>query len=188
MDAGTPGPGDGELALAIARGDRSAETLLYERFGPRVRYFARRGLRSPDLAEDACSETFLRVVAAVRGGRLRSPQSLASFVLQTARHVVYELGRRRRRDGRTSEDDDMDAVPAQEPEVPDEEVLQAVRRTITSLPPRDRSFLRMFYYEELPKAEIARQLGIDGERVRLIKSRALQRFRSEFLRRSGEQR
>lgn len=188
MDSGAPASGDSELALAIARGERPAETLLYERFGPRVRYFARRGLRSADLAEDACSETFLRVVAAVRAGRLRSPQSLASFVLQTARHVVYEIGRRRLRDGGVLEDGEMDALPAKEPEVPDEDVLDAVRRTIAALSPRDRGFLRMFYYEELPKGEIARRLGIDDERVRLIKSRALQRFRNEFLRRGGEQR
>ena len=48
------------------------------------------------------------------------------------------------------------------------------------LKPREQQFLRMYYYEELPKEEIARKLGIKVERLRLIKSRALQQFREIY--------
>jgi RNA polymerase sigma factor (sigma-70 family) len=48
------------------------------------------------------------------------------------------------------------------------------------LKPRERQFLRMYYYEELPKEEIARALGIKEERLRLIKSRALKSFRGIY--------
>jgi DNA-directed RNA polymerase specialized sigma subunit len=40
----------------------------------------------------------------------------------------------------------------------------------------------MYYYEELPKEEIARRTGIAEERLRLLKSRALKKFREYYLR------
>jgi len=40
--------------------------------------------------------------------------------------------------------------------------------------------LRLYYYEDLSKEEISARLGIDPERVRLIKSRALKSFREFY--------
>ena len=171
---------DGELAEAIARGDAAAETALYERFAVRVRYVAQRQLRSRDLARDACNETFARSIAAIRGGRLRSAESVASFLLQTARYVVLEMMRQQRPGHVPLQDHDEERLAAPTPEEVDEPALAAVRAAIRDLAPRDRSFLRMYYYDELPKDEIARRLGISEERVRLIKSRALHRFRRVY--------
>jgi DNA-directed RNA polymerase specialized sigma24 family protein len=42
--------------------------------------------------------------------------------------------------------------------------------------------LRMHFYEELPTEEIAQRFGIARERVRLVKSRALQHFREVYKR------
>ena len=57
-----------------------------------------------------------------------------------------------------------------------EKKFNLILDTAAKLNERDRTFLRMYYYEELPKPEIARVLGIKEERLRLIKSRALKRF------------
>jgi RNA polymerase sigma-70 factor (ECF subfamily) len=167
--------GDADLALAIARGDRRAEEVLYERFSRRIFYLARRELRSHDLAEDARSETFLRVIAAIRDGRLRSAQSLASFVLQTTRFVAREAMRQRQRTSAMTDPEERAAEIAAEPV--DIDMVDAVRDVVRALPPRDREFVRLFYYEELSTEAIANRLEVAPERVRLIKSRALQRLR-----------
>ena len=44
----------------------------------------------------------------------------------------------------------------------------------------------MYYYEELPLPEIAVALGIKQERLRLIKSRALQKFRKIYQNRRSD--
>lgn len=171
-------PSDADLAVAIARGELAAEAMLYARFSARVLYFARRELHSRELAEEARNETFLRVIEAIRAGRLRSAASLASFVLQTARHVIQETIRQRRRAAELDADDlwPMDPVA----DAVDPNVVEAVRDVLRDLSARDRAFLRMYYYDELDKEEIAKRLGIAPERVRLIKSRALHRFRRAF--------
>jgi RNA polymerase sigma factor (sigma-70 family) len=170
------------LAEAIRRGDPDAESQLFARFGRRVYVVALHALRSPFAADDVRSETMLRVTKALREGRLREPDALPGFVLQTARNVIRE---QRRQGRRTVSLDDpessvLEPVAHDVPEAIEPAVVEAVRRATHTLGERDRLFLRFHYYDELPRDEIARRLGISEDRVRLIKSRALQRFREAY--------
>ncbi len=70
--------------------------------------------------------------------------------------------------------------PALEQAFLDAETSRALQEAARQLKPREQQFLRMYFYEELPKEEIARKLGINEERIRLIKSRALQSFREIY--------
>lgn len=174
---------DTELVANIRNGRSDAEAALYERYAPKVYYLALREARSPHDAEDVRAETFLRVLQAIRGNALRSPEAVASFILGTTRNVLHELYSRRRQAGATKEPEPEDlATPSHEEQFLDAEVQQAIQQTIFRLKPRDRELLRMHYYEELPTHEIARRSGIAPERVRLVKSRALKRF-GEYYRR-----
>src|SRR2546425_4674988 len=88
---------DLQLVDEIRRGVSEAESTLYEKFSARVYYLALRELRSPHDAEDVRAEAFLRVLQAVRGDNLHSPQALSSFVLSTAKNVIREQIRRNAR-------------------------------------------------------------------------------------------
>jgi len=168
---------DTQLVADIQRGDAAAEAALYHRYSSRVYYLAVAELRCREQAEDARSETFLRVLQSIRAGRLRSAEALPSFVLSTTHNVVREFRRDERRvEPLADRDPEDDWKPA------DSHVQQAIEKVIRRLKPREREFLRMYYYEELPNEEIARRLGIKEERLRLIKSRALKRFREIYQR------
>src|SRR5579864_7517632 len=120
---------DGDLARAAAGGDPAAEAAIFERFAARVRFLARRELRSADLGDDVCSETFVRVLQAVRQTRLRTPDALAGFVLQTTRHVVQEMVRNRTRSGVViATVDELPDAPARAPA--DVEEAEAVRAAV----------------------------------------------------------
>ena len=64
----------------------------------------------------------------------------------------------------------------------DPAILKAMEMVLQRLKPRDRDFLRLYYYEEMSKEEISARLGIDPDRVRLVKSRALKSFREFYFR------
>jgi RNA polymerase sigma-70 factor (ECF subfamily) len=178
-----PASTDVQLVAKIRDGRSEAEAALYERYAPKVYYLALRESRSPHDAEDVRAETFLRVLQAIRGDALRSPEAIASFILGTTRNVLHELYSRRRQAGATKEPEPQDlSTPSHEDQFLDSEVQQAIQQTIVRLKPRDRDLLRMYFYEELPTNEIARRSGIAPERVRLVKSRALKRF-GEYYRR-----
>jgi RNA polymerase sigma factor (sigma-70 family) len=172
---------DVRLVEEIRGGASDAESALYEKFSARVYYLALRELRSPADAEDARAETFLRVLQAVRGDALQSPQALSSFVLSTTRNVIREQHRQNRRTEQIDEVElDRDDKFARHQAFSDPAVKTAIERAIKRLKPREQQFLRMYYYEETSPDEIARVLGIKPERVRLIKSRALKSFREQY--------
>lgn len=169
------------LVARIRQRDAEAEAALYAHFGPRIGFLARRDLGSTVEADDVRSETMLRVLAAVRDGKLRTPEALPAFVWQTAKNVIRERGRQSRRFVPLAEPDTPGEPVAPETPVADPGALTAMRRALATLNPRDRAFLRMQYYEDLPRETIAARLGIAEERVRLVRTRALQRIRQAFM-------
>ena len=165
----------GGLVARIASGDAAA-TELYDQFSPRIYFIALREMRSHADAEDVRNETVVRVLGAIQNDRLASPSALPCFVLATARNVIREFGRRGRRAEPIAERD----FPAAAAGGVDHTVTRAIESVIGRLKPREREFLRLYYYDELTKAEISRRLGIQEDRMRLIKSRALQSFREIY--------
>lgn len=177
----TPLPGDlPQFVERLKQREAGAEELFYERFGARVSYLARRELRSSIEADDVRSETLMRVIGAIRDGKLRAAEALPSFVLQTARNVIRERMRQTRRFVPIAEPGEAREPASPQVEPADPAAAAALATALGQLNPRDRAFMKMHYYDDLPRDVIARRLGVDEARVRLVKSRALQRFREAY--------
>jgi len=169
---------DVDLVARIQAGDSAAETQLFERYGARVYYLALSRTGSAQDAEDIRSETLLRVLSAIRNQQVRSPAALARYILRTLDNVALEFGRQDFRIKRLAADPRANI----EQNFVDDRVKDAIESTLARLKPRERELLRMYYYDELSKEEIAQRIGVAEERVRLLKSRALKSFRERFLR------
>lgn len=162
-------------------GRSSAEAALYEQYARRVYFLALSQLRVPEDAEDVRTETLLRVIKALRQGQVRSRDSLPSFVIGTTLNVIRESIRHKYKTAQVAEQE-IERAASNSPEdfFLNPETKLAIEQVIQRLKSREQAFLRMYYYEELPPDEIARRLGIKEERLRLIKSRALKRFRELY--------
>src|SRR5688500_9068488 len=86
---------DSEIAVGVAGGDAAAESALYGKYSERVFYLALSERFAREDAEDIRAETFLRVLQALREGKLRKPASLASFIVGIALNVMREDRRQR---------------------------------------------------------------------------------------------
>jgi len=174
---------DSDLVSRVLQGDRAAESNLYQKYSERILFLALSELHSRPDAEDVRAETFLRVIQALREGRLRKPDSLSSFLVGIALNVIREHTRQRAgQESLTDREEEIGGAASPESVFYDDEVANSIAATARHLKPREREFLRLYYYEELPKDEIARVLGIKTERLRLIKSRALKNFREIYKR------
>jgi RNA polymerase sigma-70 factor (ECF subfamily) len=183
MSADSASPSfEAELVAKIQSGQTEAETKLYDKYSARVYYLALRQTRSPQNAEDVRAETFIRVLQAIRGNHLRSASSVAAFILATTRNVLHEFMRQCQAEGADQSRTPEASVPSHEHLLLDSDVRSAIEQTIARLKPRERQLLRLYYYEELPRNEIARRIGVAEERVRLVKSRALRHFREIYTR------
>lgn len=170
---------DRELVSSVEQGNETAEGALYEKYSNRVYFLALGELHSREDAEDVRAETFLRVLQALREGKLRKPDSLPSFIVGIALNVIREYTRKR---PATHPLEEHESAGERSPEsiFLDNETSQSMTEVARRLKTRDREFLRMYYYEERSKEEIARILGVKEDRLRLIKSRALKRFREVY--------
>ncbi|MEW6130007.1 MAG: sigma-70 family RNA polymerase sigma factor [Acidobacteriota bacterium] len=177
---------DAELVLRILERDTAAETALYEKYSSRIYFLALSELHSRDDAEDIRAETFLRVIQALREGKLRKPESLASFIIGIALNIIREQNRvGAKTQALTDAEYEIPDAGSLESAFVDRDVRRSVEEATKALKPRERQFLRMYYFEEKSKAEIARALGIQEDRLRLIKSRTLKKFTEIYKKLTG---
>lgn len=160
-----------DVEQAIAR--------LSQEYGAIIYGVALRNLRSASAAEDVRNETLLRTIQALRAGLMRQQAALPGFVRGIARNVMREHYRCARR--YTSPVDLDPPAPARERRV-DHTELRALALTLQRLNPREREIIRCIYYDGLSSPEISQRLAIKPERVRLVKSRALQSSREIYSR------
>ena len=145
------------------------ERLLSEnRLG--VERFVKFHVSGPD-AEDILQETYLAAYQAFP--RLKDPAAFRPWLISIARNKWRDWYRAQSRR--------LDTPVEELPELPAEnEPDTAVEETLARLSDRDARMLRLFYLEELPQREIARQLSIPEGTVKSRLSAARSRFRAAY--------
>jgi RNA polymerase sigma-70 factor (ECF subfamily) len=166
-----------ERAEPARPGPSAAEEAVVRQFHDRVFLIAHVRTRDREAARDIAQETMLAVIRNLRAGRLRDPDKLPHYVSGTARNLINNHLRSRRRRAETELPAAEIAAPDCEPEVECSERRFLVRRALSQLRPEDRLVLLLTLVDGLAPAEIAERLKLSPEVVRKRKSRALKRAR-----------
>jgi len=167
---------DAELVGQIGSGERQAEAELFRRMAPRIRLYGLRHLRDEHGADDLTQQVLITTLEALRAGRLREPEKLASFVLGTCRMTVLDLRRGAQRKARLLEQfgaDLMAPAPAPAPQLDHEHLARCVQ----NLKERERAVVIMTFYDEETSAEVSNFLGVSEANVRVIRHRAIHQLR-----------
>ncbi|MEY2933130.1 MAG: hypothetical protein RL033_3879 [Pseudomonadota bacterium] len=169
---------DAELAqqIAAAEGEAGwAEAALYRRFARRIQLYGLRHLGSPAAAQDLVQQVILRVLEALRAGRLDNPASLPSFVLGTCRNVSWDARRAELR-AQKLERGGTEGLPVPQPAdgtgLEQAEVLRLFG-CMSRLREREARVVRLSFWEERAAEEIGERLGLSAGNVRVIRHRAL---------------
>jgi RNA polymerase sigma-70 factor (ECF subfamily) len=171
---------DGALARKIITAapgtDAAAEAELCRRFAPRIRMYGLRHLRSDAAAADLVQDVLILTLQKLRGGAVREPERIASFILGTSRQQVID-GRR----GGTRRERILDTFSAEFAASVEAatDVLDADRlhHCMEWLPERERTILFMSFYDDRPADEVGRELGLSSGNVRVIRHRAIDRLK-----------
>lgn len=168
---------DAELVRQIGSGgDREAEAELFRRMAPRIRLYGLRHLRDEYASDDLTQQVLITTIEALRAGRLREPEKLASFVLGTCRMTVLNLRRGVQRKERLLEQFGADLPVAAQPWMPhlDHDHLM---RCVQNLKERELTVVVMTFYDEQTGADVAGFLGVSEANVRVIRHRAIHQLR-----------
>ena len=168
---------DAELVRQIGSGsDREAEAELFRRMAPRIRLYGLRHLRDEHAAEDLAQQVLITTLEALRAGRLREPEKLASFVLGTCRMTVLNLRRGAQRKERLLEQFGAEQKAPVQPAMPSLDHDQ-LKRCVQNLNERERAVVVMTFYDEQTGADVASFLGVSEVNVRVIRHRAIHELR-----------
>jgi RNA polymerase sigma-70 factor (ECF subfamily) len=168
---------DADVVRRIGTGlDREAESELFRRMAPRVRLYGLRHLRDGQAADDLTQQVLMTTIEALRAGRLREPEKLASFVLGTCRMTVLDLRRGAQRRARLLEQFGVDLFPPA-PSLPELDHEQ-LTRCLEALRERERTVVVMTFYDERTGADVAGFLGVSEANVRVIRHRSIHRLRA----------
>lgn len=182
---------DLERIIERAQGhDSDGLAELYRRFARRVFGLCRYMLGSPESAEDATSEVFLKLQRSIKSydGSIPFPR----WLLRVAGNQCIDALRRRQRGQKVivEVEDETAVIEAASPEpsplgavISTEERAQ-VRDAIARLPENYRTPLVLRYYGELTYDEIAQQLGLQRNYVAALIFRAKQELRRTLAHRS----
>jgi RNA polymerase sigma factor (sigma-70 family) len=169
-----------ELVARALAGEQGSWDDLVERFTPLVLSVVRRQRLSPSDAEDVVQTVWLRLVEHL--GRLRDPQALPQYIVQTATHECYRLFGSRRHV--VLMDPTGTGLPERDegPEV-DADMLATERQhkllaALAELPDRQRALLLVLLEDPPPPyEEISRRLDMPIGSIGPTRARALAKLR-----------
>src|SRR5579864_4533036 len=169
-----------DLLLQVRRGDAEAWGELYRRYAPAIFRFCRRVLPTPEDAEDATTEIFMKVRQKV--GMYDSSRPFTSWLYKVAGNHCWDM-LRRRRVRQDLETGDVETLPLEHPD-PDqlarlqtEHTSKEVRTGLAKLPDRARMALVLRYYADMSYDEIAETLGVRRAFVGVLLLRARHQLR-----------
>ena len=154
------------------------ENELFARFAGRVRLFGLRHLGDPDAADDLVQEVLMTTLEKLRAGAVRELESLPSFVLGTCRMLVSNQHRGKRRRRALLEAHADAARPAGLPEAVHPLDAQQLARCLAELSERTRTLLLLTFYADQSTDEVAEELRMSPENVRVARHRSIRKLRT----------
>src|SRR5919198_3256934 len=169
-----PTPSDGELLQRIAKQDKEAFDMLYERYLRPVYGLALRRLADRTQAEDAVQETFAAVWRSARSYRPeRGPGG--PWLYAVARNAIIDRSRARNEPAVEAPDQESHELgPAERAEA--SWTAWRVHRALEELSQHERSIIELAYWGGLSQSEVAEYLGIPLGTVKTRTRAALARL------------
>jgi len=182
LDASLGRRNDRELVAACLSGDEQAWSELIDRYNRLIFSIPLKQGLNRDEAADIFQAVCLDLVAELP--RLRDPQALPAWLIQTTLHKVSKW---RRRNDRYVPDEGThtENAPAPEADMPDALIRevqqsQALRDAVAALSDRCQRMVQMLFFETpaRPYKDVASALGVATGSIGFLRSRCLDRLRS----------
>jgi RNA polymerase sigma-70 factor (ECF subfamily) len=163
--------------LKLKRGDERAFKVLFDKYKRRIVNYARRFVSSPERAEDAAQETFLRLY---RSRESYEPKSkFRTYLYHIATNTC--LNHVRKRDWLVREEEQEESVTERlvdtafarpEDALAGEELRVLVERALATLPEGQRTALVLLRFEDMSYEEIATVMDASVPAVKSLLNRA----------------
>ncbi len=170
---------DAVLVRRVAREDRAALALLYERYGGLVYSLAMQMTSDANLAEEILQDSFVRLWK--HAGRFDAGKaSVRTWLLRITRNLCLDRLRALKRRPAPAPLLDEHAVPASGITRLYDDERRQVRHAVLALEPDIRRCLELAFFEGLSQSEIAERLQLPLGTVKSRIRRGLLKLRETF--------
>ena len=160
---------------------RKEFSKLYDKYIEKIYRFIYLKVSSEEIAQDLCSETFLKgwISFKEKGQEIKNP---SAFLYQIARNLITDHYREKGRTQIVS----ADYVSVVDPEENLEKKailnsdMEQVRFALNSLKEDYQNVIVWYYLDDLPIVEVARMLDRSEEATRVLLHRALKALKNEI--------
>lgn len=178
--------------ILVVQGDQKAFACLVEKYQRPIYNLAGQMLGFGEDARDLTQEVFLQIYRHL--GRFKRDCRFSTWVYRIASNLTVDWIRKRRRQVRSLEYNEVVPEPTPEEAYLEKEGARRVRDLLDSLPEKYRLALVLHYYHHLSYDEIAETLEVSRRTVesRLYRGRTMMRERiqqkevEEIIRNGGE--
>ena len=177
----------------LKSGDAATEEHFVSYFSELIRLKLRSRLNSKEAIDDVRQETFVRVIAQLRGEKgPRQAERLGAYVNSVCNHVLLEHYRSRSKSEAGLDEHPETTFVDHKPDalslLESKDTQRVVRQILNEMSERDRGLLRAVLLEDRDKDEVCAELGVSREYLRVLVHRAKQSFKAFYLSRLGEER
>lgn len=151
---------DPELAEKIRGGDRRAFACFYDRYHVYIYHLSLKFLKSPETAEEAVQDVFLRVWE--NRSMLDPERSLRGYLVRCCKNYLINLLAKRSPGFRSLDTGGYEDIPDYHNPVDAitlEDYTELAEKGISTLPPQRQKVFRMYRLENRSMEEIASELG-----------------------------
>lgn len=172
--------GEDVIIVLLREGNENAIKIIFDKYHASVFFFATQLVKDSFIAEDIVAESFIKLWQ--RKTDFRHLPAVKSFLYVTVKNACLNHLKQFNRHSACHEEikylsDTSEDLYADQ-KLLKAEMLQEIWKDIEELPPVRRKIFKMIYMDGLNTFEIARELRISVDTVRVQKARALHTIRA----------
>jgi len=173
---------ESDLIERLKKGDERVMAPIFKLYNKSLFYFARQLVDNDGQAEDIVADAFIKLWQ--KNTDFDSLAAVRSFMYVTVRNSCCNYLKHVKRKTASHEEilhltkDEDDYI---ESKMIKANLLEVILEEVENLPPMRRKIFKMIFLEDLTIFEIATQLGITVDTVRVQKARALHGLRTAIL-------
>lgn len=155
-----------EIVRRIKGGDAEALAILLDRYGDGVFSTVMRVVGSREEAEEVTQDVFMKVFDKIGG--YRGESALSTWIYRIAYNQAISSIRRLRRNRTVACDDILSRYPGAEEDAGNEqELLEALEKSLERLPADESLLVTMFYHQDKSIAELAEITSLSEANVKV---------------------
>lgn len=167
------------LFLKIKEGDENAFNKVFDRYYPRLCFFADNMLHDLDLSRSVVQGIFVELW--IKREKLQIEISPKSFLFATVKNKILDFLKHRKVEIKFMDSVKENGEPgAFNDQLEEAELNEQINAAILELPPKCKEIFLLCRFEELKYAEIAERLNISVKTVEMQMSIALKKLRQKL--------